>query len=159
MKKPIILIALLSLSALAGCASGKNPDPSQDSTDIKINDTEIESEVTKTPTSSNVIPILEKISAEKAKEVMDNSSDLIILDVRTEEEYKSGHIDGAVLIPDYEIETKAEEILEDKNTTILVYCRSGRRSALAAQVLSDLGYTLVYDFGGIIDWPYDVVTE
>jgi rhodanese-related sulfurtransferase len=81
----------------------------------------------------------------------------IILDVRTPEEYEEGHIEGAILIPDNEITAKAEELLSDKNATILVYCRSGRRSALAAQALSELGYNKIYDFGGIIDWPYDVV--
>jgi len=161
MKKFIILIALLSISALAftGCSSSKSSDLPNDRTDIKINDNEVDSEVTKAPTSSPSTPILEIISAETAKKMMDTSSDLIILDVRTEEEYKSGHIDGAILIPDYEVEAKAEEILEDKSVTILVYCRSGRRSALAAQILNDLGYTSIYDFGGIIDWPYEVVSE
>ncbi|MHB8131593.1 MAG: rhodanese-like domain-containing protein [Mobilitalea sp.] len=161
MKKNIILIALLCITTLAltGCASSKSSDPSNDSTNIETNDNVIESEVTKTPTSSQSTPILEIISAETAKEMMDSSSDLIILDVRTEEEYNSEHIDGAILIPDYEIEAKAEEILEDKSKTILVYCRSGRRSALAAQILNDLGYTMIYDFGGIVDWPYDTVSE
>lgn len=161
MKKFIILIALLYISTLAltGCASSKSSDLSNDNTDIETNDNKTESEVTNTPTSSQSTRILEVISAETAKEMMDTSPDVIILDVRTEEEYKSGHIDGAVLIPDYELEAKAEEILEDKSVTILVYCRSGRRSALAAQILSDLGYTVIYDFGGITDWPYDIVSE
>lgn len=104
-------------------------------------------------------PIPQKISAQQAKELMDTNSDLILLDVRTQEEYDEGHIEGALLIPDYEINDKAEEQLTDKDTTILIYCRSGRRSALAAQALSDLGYSSVYDFGGIIDWPYEVITE
>lgn len=103
--------------------------------------------------------VLEKITAEKAKEMMDASEEYILLDVRTQEEFAEGHIAGAILIPDYEIETKAEEQLSDKSATIFVYCRSGRRSALAAEALSKLGYTSIYDFGGIIDWPYEVVTE
>jgi len=99
------------------------------------------------------------ISAKEAKEMMDENKDIIILDVRTQEEYQEGHIKGAILIPDNEITEKAEGILTDKSETILVYCRSGRRSANASRELSDLGYTDIYDFGGINDWEYDVVTE
>lgn len=99
------------------------------------------------------------ISAKEAKKMMDENEDIIILDVRTEDEYQEGHIEGAILIPDNEITEKAEDILADKSETILVYCRSGRRSANASKELSDLGYTNIYDFGGINDWEYDVVTE
>lgn len=97
------------------------------------------------------------ITAQQAKEIMDTEREYIILDVRTEEEYEEGHIPKATLIPDYEIEIKAEEILKDKNQLILVYCRSGRRSKLAAESLIKLGYTNIKEFGGIIDWPYEVV--
>ena len=96
------------------------------------------------------------ITAEAAKEIMDTEEDFFILDVRTREEYDEGHIPGAVLIPNTEIETRAEEELPDKGPLILVYCRSGRRSKLAAQILADLGYTNVKEFGGILDWPYEV---
>ncbi len=96
------------------------------------------------------------ITAQEAKELMDREEGYVILDVRTEEEYAQGHIPGAILIPDYEIETKAEDILKDKNQMLLVYCRSGRRSKNAAQVLLNLGYTDIREFGGIIDWPYDI---
>ena len=100
-----------------------------------------------------------QITAKEAKNIMDNETDYIILDVRTEEEFSKGHIDGAILIPDYEITDKAEEILTDKDQLILVYCRSGRRSKLAADSLVTMGYTNIKEFGGIIDWPYDVVTK
>ena len=96
------------------------------------------------------------ITAEEAKEIMDSEEDFFILDVRTREEYAEGHIPGAVLIPNTEIENRAEEELPDKAQLILVYCRSGRRSKLAAQILADLGYTNVKEFGGILDWPYEV---
>lgn len=98
--------------------------------------------------------VYQKITAEEAKEMMDENSPYILLDVRTETEYEENHIDGAVLIPDYEINERAEAELYDKGILILVYCRSGRRSAEAAAVLIELGYTNVYDFGGIIDWTY-----
>ena len=96
------------------------------------------------------------ITAQEAKAIMDSESGYIILDVRTQEEYDSGHIPNAILIPDYEIASRAEAELTDKNQLILVYCRSGRRSKLAAEALVELGYTNIREFGGIIDWPYEV---
>jgi len=96
------------------------------------------------------------ISAEEAKVLMDGESGHLILDVRTQEEYDGGHIAGAVLIPHEEIAERAEEEIADKERLILVYCRSGRRSKLAAQKLAELGYTNVREFGGINDWPYGV---
>lgn len=97
----------------------------------------------------------EQITAEKAKEIMDTESDYIILDVREQDEFDEEHIKGSILIPYTEIENKAEEMLPDKNKQILVYCRSGRRSKIAALSLAKLGYTNVKEFGGIIDWPYE----
>lgn len=99
------------------------------------------------------------ITAEEAKKLMDSEEGCIILDVRTREEYDQGHIPGAILIPNTEIEAKAADLLPDKDQLILVYCRSGRRSKLAAQSLADLGYTNIREFGGILDWPYEVVRE
>ncbi len=95
------------------------------------------------------------ITADEAKRIMDTQEGYVILDVRTQEEFDEKHIPGAVLIPDYEIADKAEEVLTDKNQLILVYCRSGRRSKLAAEELVKLGYTNIREFGGIIDWPYE----
>lgn len=99
----------------------------------------------------------EQISQAEAKNIIDTKSNFIILDVRTEEEFAEGHIENAILIPDYEITSKAEEILKDKNQLILVYCRSGNRSKVASQALVELGYTNVKEFGGIIDWEYEIV--
>ena len=96
------------------------------------------------------------ITAEEAKQIMDNEEGYIILDVRTQEEYDQGHIPGAILISHEEIAEKAEDVLTDKNQLILVYCRSGRRSKIAAEALVELGYTNIKEFGGIIDWPYEV---
>ena len=90
---------------------------------------------------------------------MDSEKDYVILDVRTKEEFDEYHIEGAVLIPDYEIKEKAESILTNKEQLILVYCRSGRRSKNAASELVALGYTNIKEFGGIIDWPYETVSE
>lgn len=97
-----------------------------------------------------------KISAEEAKEIIDQDSDIIIIDVRSEEEYQTGHIEGAVCIPNEVISDQIERLLSDKEQEILVYCRSGRRSSQAVDKLLDLGYTNVKDFGGIIDWPYKI---
>ena len=95
------------------------------------------------------------INAEEAKQMMDTESGYIILDVRTQEEYDEAHIPGAIVIPNTELEARVESELPDKDQMILVYCRSGRRSKLAADILVELGYTNIYEFGGIIDWPYE----
>lgn len=97
------------------------------------------------------------ITQEEAKKIMDTAEGYIILDVRTPEEFAEGHIPNAICIPDYQIAEKAEDVLTDKNQMILVYCRSGRRSKNAAAILEDLGYTKIREFGGIIDWKYDVI--
>ena len=127
MKKWIIL--LLSVMLLAACGQKKE------------NDREA---------------VYMNITAQEAKVIMDSQEDYTILDVRTQEEYDQGHIPGAILIPDYEIEEKAEQVLRDKDQLLLVYCRSGRRSKLAAEALVALGYTNIKEFGGILDWPYEV---
>ena len=99
----------------------------------------------------------EQISGAEAKALMDSESGYIIIDARTQEEYDEGHIPGAILIPEYEIADRAEKELLDKDQLILVYCRSGRRSKIAAEELVKLGYTNVKEFGGIIDWEYEIV--
>ena len=99
----------------------------------------------------------EQITAEQAKTIMDTEKDYIIIDARNEEEFAEGHIENAILIPEYEIADRAEKELPDKEQLILVYCRSGRRSKIASEELVKLGYTNVKEFGGIIDWPYETV--
>lgn len=99
----------------------------------------------------------EQITASQAKELMEKETGYIIIDARTQEEFDEGHIENAILIPEYEIAQRAEKELPDKDQLILVYCRSGRRSKIASQELVDLGYTNVKEFGGIIDWPYEIV--
>ena len=99
-----------------------------------------------------------KISAEEAYEMM-ASQEGVVVDVRTREEYDGGHIENAVLVPNESIGSEMPEALPDKEATLLIYCRSGRRSKEAAQKLLSLGYQNVYDFGGVIDWPYELVKE
>ncbi|HIR51321.1 MAG TPA: rhodanese-like domain-containing protein [Candidatus Avoscillospira avicola] len=96
-----------------------------------------------------------QITQEKAKEMMD-TQDVIILDVREQSEYDSGHIPGAVLLPVGTIdEATAAAAIPAKDSTVLVYCRSGNRSKTAASALAELGYTNLYEFGGINTWPYE----
>ena len=96
----------------------------------------------------------QQITQEEAKEMMD-SQEVIILDVREQDEYDSGHIPGAVLLPVGSInETTAAEVIPDKDSTVLVYCRSGNRSKTASSALAEFGYTNIYEFGGISTWPY-----
>ncbi len=97
----------------------------------------------------------QQISQEEAKDMMD-SQDIIILDVREQDEYDSGHIPGAVLLPVGTIdEETAAEVIPEKDSTVLVYCRSGNRSKTASSALVKLGYTNIYEFGGINTWPYE----
>ena len=98
----------------------------------------------------------QKITAEMAKQIMDGGA-ATVADVRTAEEYEEGHIPGAVLVPNESIGEERPEALPDPEALILVYCRSGNRSRQAAEKLLELGYTNVYDFGGITDWPYEIV--
>ena len=128
MKK--LIFVLLAMLLLAGCGQEKEEKPQE--------------------------AVYMNITAQEAKTLMDTETGYIILDTRTQEEYDEGHIPGAILIPYDEITQKAEGVLTDKNQLILVYCRSGRRSKIAAQALVELGYTNIREFGGIIDWPYEV---
>ena len=128
MKKRLILTPLLLALGLAACGA-----------------------------NNEVGPVYQRITASQAKAMMAEGEPYILLDVRTEEEFSEKHIPGAILIPDFEIATRAEAELSDKDALILVYCRSGRRSVDAAKVLVEMGFTNVYDFGGILDWPYEIV--
>ena len=112
-----------------------------------------------TPQSASTAVSYQKISAEQAKSRMDSGDAVIVVDVRTQEEYNESHIKGAVLIPNETITTENPEALPDKDAEILVYCRSGNRSAQAAQKLAEMGYTNIKDFGGITNWPYETVSE
>ena len=100
----------------------------------------------------------EQISPQEAKERMNTEKDIIILDVRTQEEFDSGHIKNAVCLPNEDI-TSEPDILPNKDQEILVYCRSVNRSKQAAQKLADMGYENIMEFGGILDWPYPDLIE
>lgn len=95
------------------------------------------------------------ISPKDALDVIKGDNKAVLIDVRTPEEFQVIRIPGSVLIPDYEIKDKIAEVVPDKDTTVIIYCRSGNRSRSAAKALIKMGYTKVFDLGGIIDWPYD----
>lgn len=108
-------------------------------------------------TEESSIAVVNKIDGEKAMEMMASEEPFTLIDVRTQAEFDEGHIEGALLLPVDQLETLATEQLTDKDAVILVYCRSGNRSAQASELLVELGYTNVYDFGGIVDWPGEIV--
>ena len=106
-------------------------------------------------TTQSTEAVYMNITAQEAKQIMDTQTGYVILDTREQYEFDEGHIPGAVLLPYDQVNEKAESLLPDKDQLILVYCRSGRRSKIAAETLVELGYTNIKEFGGIIDWPYE----
>lgn len=138
--KKCIFISLTVIILLTGCSKNEIDNKTQGENKISS-------------TAEGVI----NLSAEEAKEIIDSEEHEIVLDVRSVEEYKEGHIEGAILLPSDEIKEKVEDLIPDKSKTILLYCRSGRRSSIAAKQLSEFGYTNIYDFGGIINWEYEIV--
>lgn len=98
-----------------------------------------------------------RINMEEAKNNLEADKSIVLLDVRSKMEYAEGHIEGAINVPVTELEYEIEDIIPDKDQTIYLYCRSGVRTIMAGDVLLNLGYTSVYDMGGIIYWPYEIV--
>ncbi|MBP3314884.1 MAG: rhodanese-like domain-containing protein [Clostridia bacterium] len=131
--KRIILLTVVLLALLCGCAP-------QDEEKIE--------KMTYT-----------QITMDKAVEMMESESGYIILDVRTVEEFNERHIPGAICVPNESIGAEPIEELPQKDQLILVYCRSGRRSKEAAEKLSAMGYSNIYEFGGILDWTGETVSE
>ena len=100
-----------------------------------------------------------QIDQEQAMRMMEVDDGHVIVDVRRQDEYDAGHIPGAILIPNESIDTEPPAELPDFEQIILIYCRSGNRSKQASQKLADMGYVNIYEFGGIIDWTGEVVTQ
>lgn len=136
MKKTILLLTALLL-AFTGCAAR---EPTEE-------------------TETGMKTMYRQITQEEAKEMMAAADGHLIVDVRRPDEFAAGHIPGAVNVPNETVGNTAPALLPDKTQVLLVYCRSGRRSKEAAAKLADLGYTQVYEFGGIIDWTGETVTE
>ena len=143
-----IILGLLIVGIISLPTKIKNPEQVTESQTSHLNEN----------TQSNVVEY-KKITAKEAKARIDSGDDIIIVDVRTIGEYESGYIQGAILIPNETITNKMPVLLPELNTEILIYCRSGNRSAHAAKKLIEIGYTNVYDFGGIINWPYGTITK
>ena len=135
LKKITAVLLLVVLILTAGCANDATETSPQDS-----------------------VAAYQRITAEQAKEMMGGDEPFILLDVRTDDEYLERRIDGSVLIPHLEIRERAPDALPDKEAIILIYCGSGARSAAAANELIEMGYTNVYDFGGIVDWTYETTS-
>ena len=132
--KKILLVFFMILAMLAsGCAANQEPETDTDATGVIM------------------------INAEDAKSRLDSAEGIILVDVRTPEEFRDGHIPGAILLPVDEISTNAETVIPDKEATYFIYCRSGNRSAAAADQLVEMDYENVYDLGGINNWPYETV--
>ncbi len=140
----IIMIALILVVAISGCTA----KPSE-KTEAKTNG------AAESGASEEAAAIAERINAETAKKMME-AGGVTIVDVRSAAEYADGHVPGAILAPLNELPANAETILPNKDATLLIYCRSGNRSAQAVNVLRQLGYTRLYDFGGIMSWPYEI---
>ena len=146
MKKTFCIILGVLCALLTGCANNSNVaiiGGADGPTSIKVAEKEEK-------------PLYEQITPEEANKIIASGEEHIILDVREQDEFEEGHIPNAILIPYTEIENKAEDMIPDKEAQILVYCRSGRRSKIASESLAKLGYINVKEFGGIIDWPYEV---
>lgn len=141
----LFLLLLTAAMALSGCAAQSASTPA------------VSEEPSSAVSDAQAAGTYRKITATEAKERMDSGDPVVIVDVRTEEEYVTGHVYGAILVPNETIADIPPEALPDLDAELLVYCRTGRRSAEAAQKLADMGYTNVSDFGGIIDWPHATV--
>lgn len=148
MKRLFLFFAVLPVFLLSSCVipSRQEKTESAKNTESSVGTTEKEKGMYK------------KISAKEAYDMM-AAGGVTVVDVRTKAEYDEGHIKGAVLVPNETIVNNAPSELPDKQAVLLVYCRSGRRSHDAANKLLALGYENVYDFGGIIDWPYEKVKD
>lgn len=159
MKSRLLLGAgILLIFSLAGCARASQSRTQADMQETISGEVQEETQGMTEKEQQDAENVYHKISAEEAKEKME-TEDVTIVDVRTLQEYREGHVPEAVNIPNEEIGESEPELLSDKDAVLLIYCRSGRRSREAAEKLVKLGYSRVYDFGGIIDWTYETVKE
>ena len=155
MKELSIILALALALVLAACQSPQPQGVAQEPLcrPCQAPDTEKDQQAADMPVAE-----YRKLTADEAYEMM-QSQEVTVVDVRTVEEYMGGHIENAIVVPNESIADTAPEALPDMDAALLIYCRSGRRSKEASDKLLSLGYQNVYDFGGIIDWPYDIVAE
>lgn len=161
MKWKLALATILAgILLLAGCAGrGTDTENTQPSTEPAGEMADEQTSAVTDSEEADKAAEYHKITPEEAKEMIDAEEDLVIVDVRRQEEYDTAHLPGAVLIPNETIDKEPPVELPDKEQKILVYCRTGIRSAQASEKLVDMGYTGVYDIGGINDWPYETTTD
>ncbi|MDD2533809.1 MAG: rhodanese-like domain-containing protein [Eubacteriales bacterium] len=151
---------ILALTVLIGMfATGCVATPQTEMSETTLQTEMSESTPTQNSEDSTEVPLAQSslVSADEALKILKDNTHATLLDVRTPEEYAEGYIEGAMNIAVEEMKYRTDELPQDKAAPIIVYCRSGRRSAIGAQILINLGYTSVYDLGGIQDWPYEIV--
>lgn len=163
-KRPLIALAMACALLLSACSASGSAGTDGKTADTKS--TAAETSASTKTTSTTAVPgetnasgassadAYHKITSEEAKQMMD-AGNVTIVDVRTEDEYNQGHVPGAILIPLQTIGDEMPEQLPEKDASLIVYCRSGVRSKQASDKLVALGYTSIYDMGGIIDWTYE----
>ncbi len=160
MKKYFITLVVAVMLVASGCSCSIATDNAENSSNATDNATNTSNTTNVNRENSSMTTqntTYKQISQEEAKEMMKRNDNHIIVDVRRQDEYDGGHIAGAILIPNENIGTTRPEQLKDLNQTILVYCRTGKRSKQVAQKLADMGYTNVYEFGGINTWDGEIV--
>ena len=159
----IALVCALAL-VLSGCGGSSAPAPAPAATPVPFPAAQPVPDATKSPNSGHLsgarkteeVSSYRQITQDEAKAIMAESSNYVLLDVRTQEEFDEGHIPGAVCVPNETIGAAEIPELPDRNQTILVYCRSGNRSKQAALKLTAMGYLNVLEFGGIQDWTGEI---
>lgn len=166
MKKMMFILAALPL-LMGGCGAAANTTTAESSTDSTALATETGTPPSQQPQTSQQAQTNQQaqesgsaaqstgfmhISQDQAKQMMEEEKEFLLVDVRTKEEFEEGHIPGAINLPVEEIGDSQPQLLPNKDQVLLLYCRSGRRSQEAANKLANMGYTKVYEFGGIMDW-------
>ncbi len=159
LRTSLISGVLLAALFLGGCGAATNSPVTSTQSSATQDQSQATTPLAVTETSTTQVQAsgYQRIAPDTAKQMLAEDANVLLLDVRTAEEYTTGHIAGSQLLPYDEIPSRVSELPADKNRPIIVYCRSGRRSKLAADTLLGLGYTSIYDLGGIADWPYDTV--
>ncbi|MDA3845168.1 MAG: rhodanese-like domain-containing protein [Vallitaleaceae bacterium] len=152
-------VVLLVMVILTSCNSESNDNQSMNTDGEKTEKDNTTTETIDAETTDIVKGIYQSISPEEANSKLAEGTEVLLIDVREQSEYDSGHIPGSILLPVGTIEQEVEAMIPSYDTPLIVYCRSGNRSRTAADILLELGYTEVYDLGGINDWPYEIVLD
>ena len=167
--KYLLFAGLLATIALTGCSAAdrsekklhrlhyRSPVATSQASESESDPTSAQTDAEPSRSSTPGDGEYHKISAKEAKEMMDNGG-VTVVDVRRPDEYADRHIPGAINVPNEDISDQQPEALPDPDAVLLIHCRTGVRSKAASDKLLKMGYTNVYDFGGIVDWPYETET-